>query len=386
MKAAVLLIFLFLAAEAAESPLWVRLQTGVSSIRSVPGSLVESLVTQDFSSPAGFVIPMGSRVTGKILQPARRSTLKMSFEAVWITGRVFPLQAHVLEVDNARERVEPDGTIVGLDPIPKRPSRVDVILLAAAYAHPAILASLETGKYVIRKVERPEVRYPAGTDVALRIVEFPAVASSGSVLKPDPVTPEPLAHILQQLPDRTEAKHLSLPSDWINITLLGARESLASAFARAGWDTADQLSIRTEAKTFFAVADYHSYQSAPVSTLLVAGKMPDLVFQKQTNTFAKRHHIRIWSTQQTWNGQPIWIAAATHDIGIDFSRRARTFTHRVGSDVDLERLKVVDDLRFAGRVALCDYVDRPSIPRQSENGTGDIVLTDGRLAVLDLRP
>ncbi len=47
-------------------------------------------------------------------------------------------------------------------------------------------------------------------------------------------------------------------------------------------------------------------------------------------------------------GRPVWAASATHDIGIKFARAERTFTHRVEADIDLERQKIVDDLRFAG--------------------------------------
>ena len=168
------------------------------------------------------------------------------------------------------------------------------------------------------------------------------------------------------------------------MAFIGSRETLDQAFHAAGWQTAAELSLRTEARTFFAVADQHAYRQAPVSTLLVFDREPDLVYQKQTNTFAKRHHIRIWSTAKIWNGQAVWIAAATHDVGIDFSERAKTFTHRVDPDVDLERTKVLSDLRFAGCLESISFMARPSVPGTSENATGDAIRTDGRLAVLTL--
>ena len=349
---------------------------------------MEAIVIQDYLSPGGFAIPMRSKVTGTVLAAARKrnASLRLTFESVSIAGREFPFKAHVLEVDNAREVVEPDGTILGLDQLPKRPGKVELILLAAAYAHPALLVSLETTKYVIREVERPAVQYAAGTDIALTLEEFPAGASPVPMPKPDLVTPGPLAHLLNELPIRTTTRHTSVPADWINLAFLGSRVSLVRAFEAAGWNTATQLSLRADVRTFFAVADHHSYKSAPVSTILVSGREPDLVYQKQTNTFAKRHHVRIWSTGRSWDGQPVWIAAATHDIGIDFSREARTFTHRVASNIDLERLKIVDDLRFAERVASLSYMSRSSIPNPSRNATGDVIRTDGRLAVLELRP
>lgn len=200
------------------------------------------------------------------------------------------------------------------------------------------------------------------------------------------VAPADLTQVFDSLPNRTRAKHPGVPSDWINLAFLGSRTSLVQAFETAGWQTADQLSLRTEAKTFFAVADHHGYRTAPVSTLLVGGREPDLVFQKQLNTFAKRHHIRIWATDQSWGGRPVWIAAATHDIGIDFSREAKTFSHKVESNIDLERSRVMDDLGFVNHLEKVWYIHRASVPQESTNATGDHLRTDGRLAVGLLRP
>jgi hypothetical protein len=76
------------------------------------------------------------------------------------------------------------------------------------------------------------------------------------------------------------------------------------------------------------------------------------------------------------------VVAATHDIGIDFSEADRTFIHRIDSQIDRERDKVVDDLLFTGRVQRFDLVERPAVPRQGRNATGDNLETDGRIAVL----
>lgn len=369
--------------------LWVRSQAQLSSRHSLPGSPVEMIVVRDYVAPGVVTIPMGSKVKGKVLPAERKrhSALRLTFESVSIEGQDYPLKAHVGEVDNARERVEPDGTILGLDQLGKKPGKLELILLAAAYAHPAFLITAETTKYIIREVKQPEVHYQPGTDFALVIEELPkGPASSNEAPTPDPVAPDDLALVLAGLPTRTTTRNLSVPSDWTNIAFTGSRESLKQAFAAAGWSTAALLSLRSDAKVFFAVADHHSYKSAPVSTLLVDGREPDMVYQKQTNTFAKRHHIRIWLTNKTWSGQPIWIAAATHDIGIDFSFEAKTFAHRVDSDVDQERLKIIDDLRFSQKAQSFSYLARSSVTSPSKNATGDLIRTDGRLAFVVLAP
>jgi hypothetical protein len=369
-------------------PLWVRSQTELSSRHSLPGSSVEAVVIQDYSSPGGFSIPMGSELKGSIVATKRkeRSALRLVFESVTIAGRDYPLKGHVLEVDNARERIEPDGTILGLEAFGKRPGKVELILLAAAFAHPAILAGAEATKYMIREVEHPEVHYPAGTDIAVTIDEFPPGPFDNLPPKQDPITPEALALLLEKLPNRTTTKNPSVSSDWVNIAFVGSREALTGAFEADGWSLAAHASLRTDTKTFLAVAEHHSYKNAPVFTFLLDGREPDLVYQKQTNTFAKRHHIRIWLTREMWDSRPIWLGSATHDIGIDFSVQAKTFAHRVQSDIDRERLKIIDDFRFLQKIASFSYMSRPSVPSESKNATGDVIRTDGRLAVLKLHP
>lgn len=373
-----------LGAQAPDPPLWVRSLAELSSHHSPVGSPVQMVVTRDYATSAGILIPMGSHVTGTVVQATRKkhSALRLAFHQVTIGGQTFPLAAHVQSVDNARERVEPDGTILGLDELRKRPGKVEMILLAAAYVHPALLVSFETTKYIVREVKRPEVHYAAGTDLALQVDRLPARPLSP--LAPESSTSEPLRQVLDGLPWRTETKH-GKPSDWVNLALVGSNDELLRAFEAAGWTSSARLSLRSDAKTFLAVATHHAYQAGPMSLLLLAGRQPDLVFQKQTNTFAKRHHIRCWQTERTWQGKPVWVASATHDIGIEFSHSAKTFTHRIDEDIDAERAKVISDLRFADRVDAMSSFTRPAIPEISINGTGDPIRTDGRLAVVELR-
>jgi hypothetical protein len=69
---------------------------------------------------------------------------------------------------------------------------------------------------------------------------------------------------------------------------LGAREQLISAFGEAGWYAPDDLSVKSALKTAQATLRKTGYDTGPVSTLLVAGRPPDLVFQKSLDTFAMR--------------------------------------------------------------------------------------------------
>src|SRR5258707_13482623 len=97
---------------------------------------------------------------------------------------------------------------------------------------------------------------------------------------------------LQQLvvaaPLRTQTPNKT-PSDPTNLMFLGAREQLISAFGEAGWYAPDDLSVKSALKTAQATLRKTGYDTGPVSTLLVAGRPPELAFQKSFDTFALRH-------------------------------------------------------------------------------------------------
>ncbi|HEY2018266.1 MAG TPA: LssY C-terminal domain-containing protein, partial [Bryobacteraceae bacterium] len=106
---------------------------------------------------------------------------------------------------------------------------------------------------------------------------------------------------------------------------------------------------------------------------------------KLNNTFAMRHHLRVWQRPSTFLGKPVWSIAATHDMGISFSEANRTFIHKIDSQIDRERAKVVNDLLFTGRVQSLELVDRPAVPQNGQNATGDNLETDAKIAVLLLQ-
>jgi hypothetical protein len=130
-----------------------------------------------------------------------------------------------------------------------------------------------------------------------------------------------------------------------------------------------------------ALVEDRGYKEGPVSVLLLEGLPPDLVFQKTNDTFAARHHVRIWRRPGTYDGLPIWVMTATHDVGIDYSEADRTFIHRIDPHIDAERRKVINDLLYARAVRSLALVDRVNIPPHPVNATGDQLLTDGRMAV-----
>ena len=132
------------------------------------------------------------------------------------------------------------------------------------------------------------------------------------------------------------------------------------------------------------MAENRGDRTAPMSMLLVNDRPPDMLWQKGLNDFAKRHHIRVWKQPETWDGQELWVGAATRDVDLAFLRRGQTFTHRVAEQIDEERDKIANDFEFTACTDVVDWWDRPGAPMSARNATGDLMDTDGRLAVIRL--
>lgn len=81
----------------------------------------------------------------------------------------------------------------------------------------------------------------------------------------------------------------------------------------------------------------------------------------------------------------MWIGAATFDEKVGFSHTTGQITHHISPDVDLERDKILNDLKQAGSVAAIDWQQTFHQQLSGRNGGGDPWKTDGRLAVALLK-
>lgn len=381
---------LALAAVAPELPshtrLALRLTTPVSTRTSRPGDVVSAVLLANLPVDGG-VIPAGTAVRGVVREAVPftwerpQATLWLDFrELVDSGGRSVSLATRVVEVDNARESVDAEGRVLGIVPPRSRPALVEDLLLLALFLPEAF--AVDTADYRLREEERPDVEYASGVEFTVETLRATAVAPTAV---PAPIALDDALRLLAvDQPMRTTAGRPPRVADVTNVLLVGSGAETAAAFRAAGWATADALGLRADVKAVLAVAEHRGYREGPVAQQWLDGRLPDLVFQKQNNTFAKRHHVRLWKRPQTWQGREIWLGAATHDTGIKFVSQERTFTHAIDARLDLERQKIVDDLTFTGSAAAV-LTDRPALPRTGVNATHDAIETDGRIAIVILR-
>ncbi len=331
------------------------------------------------------VVPYGAAKDGSPEQPA---SLRLLFTRLSdTTGHSQEIYCVLEAVDNARETVDSSGLITGILSSQTYEAQIDRGISKLESRSQQFAQILNSIKGAFLKDVDASIDYKPGTDLTLRLTR--ALDWTGAVGNPDPVAAvSPAGTLLSMVaaePVRTVAQSPPNPSDIINLMFIGSQAAIEGAFRQAGWFPAEALSQASKMETARAIIENRGYNEAPMSILLINGQPPELTFQKQNNTFAKRHHIRIWPRPDTFNGKPVWLAAATHDISISFSPVSKTFTHAIDSNIDAERAKVVADLLYTKRVQGISLVQRSSVPQNVTNATGDKLITDGRIAVLELQ-
>ena len=293
-----------------------------------------------------------------------------------------PISAQVIDVDNSRETVDAAGRILG----PALPSLVrakaDWAAIALGTVNPvagAVFFATVRGEEAERQ---RRVAFAPGTDMTVQLLNDAPLPAWPLFDTPQPLASDSaLRSLLEILPLRATTQDGRIPGDFVNCIFIATDDQMRRAFQGAGWDSPDRMSIMSVLETFVKAAKAEGYAHQPVSEQHMFGRPPDLVFQRVTDTFAKRHHIRLWRTAIAWEGVPIWAAAATHDIGVEFSGQRRSFTHRIDDAVDGERDKVASDLVAAREVRNLSNVQRTPPPDRSASGP---VTSDWRVIVMRL--
>ncbi len=181
-----------------------------------------------------------------------------------------------------------------------------------------------------------------------------------------------------------------LLADPVNMALRGNEKMLIGAMEKAGWSIADPITLKTAARTIRATLFKRSYENAPVSDFYVFGKKQDLAFQKEVDgNPAKRHHVRFWRVPDDVylpGGYKVdWVAAATYDDAVGFSRFTLQITHSIDGDVDAERDFVVQSLKRSRRARQVQKIEGFFPKYSHRNGGGDSFFTDGSMVIVDLK-
>ncbi len=382
----------------AGTQLEIRTQQPISSYSTPAGTKITGVLISPVNEGGRILIPLGTTVQGSVVRVRKvglglaheTAEIELRFDQLVLSGREpIPIKVRITSVENARESINKRGGIQGIRATSTLSQRASGFVGFLAFGDPIAAIFTTAGSAAVLRFSEPEITLPADTELLAQLaapVDLPSVLTQ--TVPPLVTTAEErlqLGDMIHKLPFRTftEGKK-ELPSDLTNLAFIGSADALQRAFAASGWVVVDTLTAESTYGTIRSVAENQGYRRAPMSILLLNGKAPDYAYAKTLNTFSKRHHLRIWTSKETWEGQPVWTSSSTHDIGIGFSKKNKTFIHLIDSNIDNERAKVVNDLIYTGCVSGVQLVTRPWLPADAKNGTGEDLITDGRIAVLEL--
>jgi LssY C-terminus len=375
----------------------LRLTSEVSSAKPSGEPFTAVVIAPVLLNGTG-VIGFGTQLSGvtadvHLDQPAANggtevpSTLRLQITSIRNDdGQSKPIDCILESVDNARESVNQDGLITGITASETFTALADKGVNEVESKSESLGHLLASVKSAIVKPADPAIDYKPGVELTVKLskpLDWTPSGDSGAV---PPISPaRTLAAIVAQAPFRTASLKPASPSDLTNLMFIGTKDQIEDGFKQAGWFAADPLGRPSTMRTAQAIIQNTGYDEAPVSILTLNGQPPDMIFEKQNNTFASRHHIRVWQLQQTFLGQPVFVGAATHDIKIYFSNTSRSITHGIDPNIDRERAKVANDLLFTKQIEAMSLIERTNIPKDISNATGDHLQTDGKIATLQFR-
>ncbi len=383
----------------ANTLLYLRLETPVSTTSShllqpILAEVVRQVLNPSARATGAYdvAIPIGAQVRGFIQtlipssNPSDRAEMMLRFNRLDLPGHAPErIVGHLAEIENARETLQPNGMIVGVLASEMPVSLLESALSKFGKTHPQAGTELQSAQHWLGQADTA-ISYPAGTDLVYQLdaplpIEGDFPPAFADTL---PKSTEQEVHaMLARAPQRVSSK-TGTPGDPINLVLIGTEQQIETAFRLAGWSPAEKINHQSLWDAARAMIADQGYHQAPLSNLYLFGRPEDLAFEKMLNTMAKRHHLRLWrSGFRLPGGTDLWLAAGTHDDGIDI--HPGVISHAIDPDLDAERSKVGADLAATGMVAAEQLVTPPHPLSRGHTATGGTWKTDGRILVIEFK-
>jgi len=126
-----------------------------------------------------------------------------------------------------------------------------------------------------------------------------------------------------------------------------------------------------------------AYLTMPMSQLYLYGRPQDYGFAhaEPLKVVTTRHHLRVWKSTLSVAGQPVWVGAATHDMGLERDQRNGKLTHHIDPNIDDERGFVTRSLTESGYVSQYTSILPPNPLLEAKTATGGSFHSSGEVVV-----
>ena len=344
------------------TPIKLQLAESVSSAHARPGDQLDFVVVRDVSVEGRTVISAGTVASGSVTAVKGRRLLG-------IGGKV-ALKLNSVALTN--------GERIGLRARMAVKGRTRIKMMAAAMIATGLVFLPAAAVFLLTRghdsIVLKSTAITAHTDCAT------SVSSAG--LQRSIERSSELAEMLDYLPPRVINRD-GREGDMLNLVFVAQAEDLEQAFARAGWVQTDDW------KPIFVwhLLQHRTHDAqVPMAKLYLFGRVQDYSYAlPDPHAIVKRrHHLRIWKTDYTMDGTPIWAAAASHDVAIVFGKRGHIINHRIDPAVDTERDFVGSNLAGTSSVSRQEYLHSSHPVFKAQTSSGDSYHSDGRILLLDL--
>ena len=346
------------------TPIKLRLAQTVSSGHARTGDPLDFVVVRDVSVGGFTIIPAGTVARGSITGVKSRRLLG-------IGGNV-ALKLDSVELAN--------GDRIGLRARMDVKGRSRTKLMAAAMIVTGLVFLPAAPIFLLTRGHESTV--VKSTEITAQIDGAPSLLSAG--LQPSRKTSSELDEIMDYLPPRVfngEGRE----GDMLNLVFVAQQQQLQEAFEHAGWVKTDKW---RPVLAWHLLRHRTNDTQLPMARFYLFGRVQDYSYALPDPgaVVSRRHHLRIWKTDDEIDGTPIWVGAATHDVAIEIAKRGRLINHRIDPAVDAERDFVGTKLTDTGSVSRQEYLHPADPVFQAQTASGETYHSDSRILLLDLHP
>ncbi|HEY1730743.1 MAG TPA: LssY C-terminal domain-containing protein [Terriglobales bacterium] len=345
------------------TPIELRLVESVSSNHAHKGNRLNFIVVKDVNLDGYTLVPAGTTAHGTITEVKGKRFLgigaRISFRVDSVElagGETLKLQASKVVKGGSRTKLMAGAMIAS-----------SIIFLPAT---PVFLLTRGRESTVVKSTEiTAQVQGPASVQVAG--LSRSAANASG------------LAEMMDYLPPRVFSGE-GREGDMVNLIFVAQQKELQDAFEHAGWVQTDNWKpIFVWHLMRHGTSDAH----VPMARFYLFGRVQDYSYAlpDPQAIVSRRHHLRIWKTDFTQNGTPIWVGSATHDVAIEIAKNGRLINHRIDPQVDEERDFIGGDLTQTASVSSQQYLHGVSPVFEAKTASGEAYHSDSRILLLDLK-
>jgi hypothetical protein len=189
-----------------------------------------------------------------------------------------------------------------------------------------------------------------------------------------------LKHILKNLPRYSFSVHKK-QMEPVTLIILGDKPHITKNLEDAGWYKAAKIGFSTTIKSAFATIFNKSYRTGPMWPAYINGRKHRMGFEKPTesDTYRRRHHMRLWRTRFHWHGKTVWIGTISYDRSVGFMNHNPLPTHHISPGLKNEEDYLAHTLKSLKPIYL-----RLAAPEKGVINTGDAYVWDGKVLVLNL--